>query len=160
MKSLLVIIDLQKQFINQNTEFLLNEINSLIKETKFNEVVFTRFVNSKDNILFKNLNYKGCITEESKKIEIDTENYKVIDKDIYSILTNEFKEYIISNNISKIYLCGIDTECCVLKSALDLFENGYDVYVLKDYCACTHGLDMHNNAIRIIQRNIGNERVV
>ena len=160
MKSLLLIIDLQKSFINENTEMLLNRISDLLNAHKFEEVIFTRFVNSEESIWFKKLNYQECITEESKAIQIDTKNNKIIDKNIYSALGNELKSYIIENEISKIYLCGIDTECCVLKTAFDLFENGYDVYVLKDYCACMKGIERHKNALEILKRNIGYDKII
>ena len=39
----------------------------------------------------------------------------------------------MENHIEQIYLCGIDTDACVFKTALDLFENEYDVYVLEKY---------------------------
>ena len=42
----------------------------------------------------------------------------------------------------------------------DLFELGYNVYVLKDYCVCTHGVERHNNALEILRRNIGKEYIV
>ena len=63
MKSLLLIIDLQKSFINENTEMLLNRISDLLNAHKFEEVIFTRFVNSEESIWFKKLNYQECITE-------------------------------------------------------------------------------------------------
>lgn len=160
MKSLLLIIDLQKSFINKNTEMLLNKISNLLNTNKFEEVVFTRFINSTESIWFKKLNYKECITEESKEIQIETRNKKIIDKTIYSALGNELKLYIKEHDISKIYLCGIDTECCVLKTAFDLFENGYDVYVLKDYCACMKGSQRHENALEILKRNIGYDKIL
>ena len=69
-------------------------------------------------------------------------------------------DYINENKITEIYLCGIDTECCVLKTAFDLFELEYNVYVLKDYCACTHGIEKHNNALEILRRNIGKDYVI
>ena len=47
-----------------------------------------------------------------------------------------------------------------MKTAFDLFENGYNVYVLKDYCACTYGEIRHNNAIEILKRNIGEKYVI
>ena len=138
----------------------MNKIDNLLDTNKFEEVVFTRFINSTDSIWFKKLNYKECITEESKAIQIDTRSKKIIDKTIYSALGYELKLYIKEHNISKIYLCGIDTECCVLKTAFDLFENGYDIYVLKDYCACMHGLKRHENAIEILKRNIGYDKII
>lgn len=160
MKSLLLVIDLQKSFINENTERLISKITKLLDENKFDKVVFTRFINSYDSIWFEKLKYTGCITEESKMLQINNRGYKVIDKKIYSALGSELITYIGENDISKIYLCGIDTECCVLKTAFDLFENAYDVYVLKDYCACMNGNERHNNAIEILQRNIGFNKVI
>ena len=129
-------------------------------ENKYDKVVFIRFVNSVNSIWYTKLNYSECISEESKQIQIDTKNNKVIDKTIYSALNEELKNYIKENMIDKIYLCGIDTECCVLKTAFDLFENEYDVYVLKDYCACMYGIERHNNAIEILKRNIGYDKVI
>lgn len=160
MNSLLLIIDLQDSFINSNTEMVLPKINMLLNENKFDKIVFTRFINSPNSIWFTKLKYTGCITEKSRKIQIETRNNKVIDKQIYSALGTELKTYIEENDISKIYLCGIDTECCVLKTAFDLFENGYDVYVLKDYCACMQGLQRHNNALDILKRTIGYDKII
>ena len=57
-------------------------------------------------------------------------------------------------------LCGIDTEACILKTAFDLFEKEYDVYVLKDYCASTLGVKRHNNAIAILKRNIDEKSII
>ena len=57
-------------------------------------------------------------------------------------------------------MCCIDTEYCVLKTTFDLFENEYDVYVLKDYCACMRGIERHNNATEILKRNIGLNKVM
>jgi len=160
MNTLLIVIDLQKDFINENTKSLVNKIENLISSNKFEKVIFTKFINSNNNICYKRLNYQGCMTEEGQKIVINTNNNVIINKQIYSSLNDELIKYTKENNISKIYLCGIDTECCVLKTAFDLFENNYDVYVLKDYCACTHGINKHNNAIEILKRNIGSDKII
>ena len=157
---LLIVIDLQKAFINKNTFHLESKIESLLNENKYKNVIFTRFVNTEDSIFVNKLNYRECITEDSKQIVINTGNDFVIDKNGYSVLTNQLKEYIDVNNINNIYLCGIDTECCVLKSALDLFEAGYNVYVLKDYCASFYGVIRHENALEILKSNIGKNYVI
>ena len=157
---LLLVIDLQNAFINDNTNHLIKKINNLIHNSRYDNIVFTRFINNNDSIWTKKLNYNECISDESKKIVIDTNNNLVIDKNIYSAFTDKLKKYIIDNNIKNIYLCGIDTECCVLKTALDLFENGYNIYVLKEYCACTRGITRHNNAIEILKSNIGEKYVI
>lgn len=160
MKKLLLVIDVQNAFINDKTKFVLEKINSLILANKFDKVIFTRFINSYENICYKKLNYQGCISENDIQLAIDSKNNKVIDKSIYTAYGEELKEYIADNNIDEIYLCGLETECCVLKTAFDLFENEYNVYVLKDYCACVHGTERHNNAIEILKRNIGKASVI
>lgn len=159
MNTLLLVIDMQKAFINPNTEYLIEKISNLINTNQYNHIVFTRFINTNDSIYVSDLNYYGCIGED-KELVIKPDNHKVIDKKVYSSLNSELKNYIIENNIVKIYLCGINTDCCVLKTAFDLFENEYDFYILKDYCASTNGIEKHNNALEILKRNIGNKRII
>lgn len=158
MNSLLLIIDLQKSFINENTIYVIKNIQKKIKQ--FNHIIFTRFINDYDSICYKKLNYKGCLLEEDKQIVIPVENNMIIDKKIYTAYCDELVKYIKEKNINKIYLCGIDIECCVLKTALDLFENDYEVYIIKDCCACTLGEERKQNAINILLRNIGKESIV
>ena len=160
MRSLLLVIDLQKAFVNGNTNHIIDRINELVNSNEYDKTIFTRFINYSDSIWVSKLNYKECISNDSKQLMIDTKDNLILDKSVYSALTNELKNYIEDYKIDNIYLCGIDTECCILKTALDLFESGYNVYVLKNYCACTHGELRHNNAIEILKRNIGEKYVI
>lgn len=160
MNKLLLVIDLQNDFINENSKDVVEKIKELIESKKYENVVFTKFINSYDSKWYKELNYKGCLTKEGQSIPIEIFNHKVIKKEIYSSLNKELEEYIKQNKVEEIYLCGIDTECCVLKTALDLFENNYNIYILKDYCACTHGIEKHNNALEIIARCIGKNKII
>ena len=61
------------------------------------------------------------------------------------------------NEIEEIHLCGFDTEACVLKTALDFFENNYNVKVLEDYTMSNSGLEYHNWALNILRKLIGKE---
>ena len=158
MNTLLLIIDMQKAFINENTKHIIPKIEEKKKKKTYKNIVFTRFINTPESIYVKDLKYNGCIGND-KELVIDNYNYKVIDKKIYTALNTDLKNYIIENNIDKIYLCGIDTECCILKTALDLFESEYDVYILKNYCASMFGNEHHSNALKILERNIGKNRV-
>lgn len=156
----LVVIDLQKEFINKNTKRAIKEISELIKKDNFDEIIFSQFINSQNNPTYINLAWKGCLTEESQKVCINTESSKIIKKDTYTVLNSEFIDYINKKNIDEIYLCGIDIECCVLTTALNLFENNYNVYVLKKYCYCMSGTRNKRNALEILKRNIGKNRII
>lgn len=160
MKSLLLVIDLQNAFINQNTEKVPSKIEETIASNQYDDVAFTRFVNYEDSLYIKKLNWRGCLSEEDKTIVINTKDYQVFDKSIYSSVTKELIEYIHKNQITEIHLCGINTDCCVLKTALDLFELGYNVSVLENLCGSTYGMERHNQAIDILKRNIGENYVI
>ena len=73
------------------------------------------------------------MNEKYRKIVINTKDYKIIEKRIYTAYNDELKLYIDTNNIKIIYLCGINTDACVFKTALDLFENNFDVKVIDDF---------------------------
>ena len=159
MKKLLLVIDFQEAFINHNTINAKNDIPKLVRSGKFNEILFTRFINSKENPVYKKLNWQGCMDEESRNICMNTNDYNVVDKDTYSAFSESIREYIKDKKIEEIYLCGIDVECCVLATALNLFENNYNVYVLKDYVYCLKGEKRKNNALDILARNIGVQNI-
>ena len=112
-----------------------------------------------DNNFVRDLNYYKCIKDDNK-LAINPKENKVFIKKTYSAFNDDLKKYLTENNINKIYLCGLETDACVLKTALDLFENEYDFYVLKDFCGCTNGKSAHLNAIKILQKNIGEKRVI
>ena len=160
MSKLLLAIDVQKDFINEQTLKTLNKIKRLIDSKKYDIVAFTRFINDEDSIWYKKLNYKGCMTKEGQAIAINTKNNKVFDKNIYTAVNDELKKYIQKNNISKIYLCGFDTDAGVQKTAIDLFEQNYDVYVLKDYCMSHLGKETHDFHINNLARLIGKDRII
>lgn len=160
MNNLLLVIDLQENFINDNTKNVPNSVKKLIDSNITNHIVFTKFINDEKSNFYKVLNYKGCMNEKDRNIVIDTKGYKIIEKRIYSALNEELKLYIDNNNIKTIYLCGIDTDACVLKTALDLFENGFDVKVIED-CSMSHsGIEYHNSAINMLRKLIGNQNVI
>lgn len=50
---ILMIIDMQKGFINENNQFLVDNINNLIKSNKFDKIIATKFINNGEN-------YKNC----------------------------------------------------------------------------------------------------
>lgn len=160
MSSLLLIIDLQKKFINKETKEVIQIIKELLDCKNYDYVAFTKFINDEDSNFYRTLNWKGCITEEDRQIMVDTKDNKIFEKRTYTAFNEEFREYIKDNNIDTIYLCGIDTDACVLKTALDLFENNYNVKVIED-CSMSHsGYKMHESAIDILKKNIGSNNII
>lgn len=160
MNKLLLVIDVQKSFINENTQPYIKEIQKLIESNKYEKVAFTKFINNEESSFYKRLNYNGCMTDEEQCIMLDTKNNKVFEKTIYSAVNKNLIEYIEKNNIGQIYLCGFDTDACIQKTAIDLFEKDYEVYVLKDFCMCNSGRELHDIIINNLKRLIGKDSVI
>ena len=100
------------------------------------------------------------MTKDGQSIAIDIKDNNVFDKKIYTAVNDELKDYIRENDISQIYLCGFDTDECIQKTAIDLFEQNYDVYVPKDYCMSHAGKEIHNLYIQNLSRLIGKNKII
>lgn len=160
MKKLLLVIDVQKEFINEYTGEVLNRIKKLINSKEYDIVAFTRFINDEKSVFYKKLKYRGCMNLEQQEIAIETGKWRVFNKRTYTLVNEEFKNYIKDNKIDEIYICGFDTDACVQKTALDLFEQEYNVFILKDYCMCYRGYELHEATINNLKRLIGRDSII
>lgn len=90
----------------------------------------------------------------------------VLEKSTYGVplclLENELSaEGISLYRDTTVFVVGIDTDACVLKTVLDLFDSNVMVVVVEDCCDTSSSYsDMHECALRIIRRSIGESRVV
>ena len=119
---MLLIIDCQKAFINNYTKEYVNKIKKQLNTKDYSNVVFTIFKNNNKSAFYNLLGYKKCINDDDCKLMIDG-NFTIIEKYTYSSVNIDLIEYISKNSIDEIYLCGFDTDGCILKTAFDLFEN-------------------------------------
>lgn len=151
-------IDLQNGFINNDYNFIKKIEKLLCNE--FDKIIFTRFINKKNSIFEKQLNWSKMIDKKEQEIAINSKDYKVIVKEGYSAITQDFINYIKENNIDTFFLCGLDTDACILKTALDIFELGLTPIVLKKYCKSSGGKKYHKFALDILKRNIGKNNII
>lgn len=159
MKNALVVIDIQNYFVNEKTQNLPKKIANYIRRTKLDYVLFTQFINKKNSNFFKLLNWKKCQDSPDIDIHIDLSEFvnkdNLFSKNSYSIFKSEaLVEFLKKNKIDKLYLCGINTAACVLASAYEAFDLGYDVKVLTNLCASHYGNSFHEAATVIIEKNL------
>ena len=159
MRKLLLVIDCQKAFINNYTKEYVDKIKLLLDKKEYTNTLFTIFKNNKNSPFYNLLDYKGCINNDYCELMINC-NVPVIEKYTYSAVNKEFIEYLFKNNIDEIYMCGFDTDGCVLKTAFDLFEKNIKTYILQDYCMSSGGEKYHNEAIDILKRSIGEHYII
>lgn len=160
---ILLCIDVQNGFVNDNSIDVIKPIIEATNNSNFNYIIATQFINSKKSVYYNRLNWKELIQDSEIEL-VSGLNYNISYKKMgYSSYTTKFKEIIKKYKINKndeIYICGIDTDCCVLFTAIDLFQKGYNVFVIENLCASTGGNNIHENALNILRRNIGRNRVL
>jgi len=157
----LLIIDVQKGFINIHTEGIPRRIEELVNKINFKHIIATKFFN-KDNSNFEILlDWHRMKDDEETSLAINlNKDFKIINKDTYTVCTEEFTEYIKVNNIRRIYIAGLDTDSCILHTAMNLFEQNIEPVILVDMCMSSRGIEFHEYAIKILERSIGKSQIV
>ncbi|KAE8593523.1 hypothetical protein XENTR_v10019175 [Xenopus tropicalis] len=74
--------------------------------------------------------------------ELGADGLKKYEKTSFSMLTPEIEEKLQSiPDLRSIVLCGIETQACIMSTALDLLDKGYDVHVVADACSSRSQVD-------------------
>ena len=139
-------------------KIIARKILELIENNDFDFILFSKFVNDANSNFYKILKWEEC--EESPDIDIHPAMAKFVNKNnvfeklTFSIFKSKMADFFIENNISKIYLCGTDIDACVLSSAYEGFDLGYDIEILKDYSLSNFGSELKSSAIKIIEKNL------
>jgi nicotinamidase-related amidase len=74
-------------------------------------------------------------------------------------MPDELAAYLREQRVERLFLVGIDTDMCVLKIAMDVFDIGIEPLILTDCCASTAGLQAHLAGLAVLSRNIGANRL-
>ncbi len=158
MKTALVVIDVQNYFVNDKTKGLPAKIAAFIENNKFDYVLFTQFVNKENSSFVKLLNWRKCFSSPDIDIHRSLAKYitpeNTFKKTAYSVFKAiGFTDFLKKQNISKLFLCGLDIDSCVLASSYDAFDLGYEVKVLKHLCQSHSGADYDKAASKIIDKS-------
>jgi Amidases related to nicotinamidase len=162
MVSCLLLIDVQNGFVSDKTKHILPRMRRLIKEGNFDHVVATRFVNQKDGPYVRFMGWEKLMSEEETKLIdfVDKSAEKVFKKSIYSAVNAGLLKFAKDNSIDTFYLAGIDTDCCILKTAVDMFEKNMDFKVLLNYSASNGGRKSFNASVTVMNRLVGGDRLI
>ena len=163
MSEPLLIVDVQSGFINPFTHHIPQRIARLIERNEYAPVLFTRFINSTDGPYQRFLDWNSCDSEPETNIvpelELFVEQEFVFSKPGLCGMTDSLANYLQQQHIEKTFIVGIDTDMCVLKIAMDIFDIGIEPIVFTDCCASTAGLQAHLAGLAVLSRNIGAQRL-
>ena len=155
----LLIIDVQKGFINDATRHIPARVADLARH--YDQVIVTRFIN-REGSAHRRLIHWDRFAPGSDDTPLAFEppaGAAMIEKSTYSCVDAAFRARLELIGAEEVHICGIATDNCVLKCAVDLFESGFRPVVLADYCASHAGIEYHRWALKILKRMIGAEQV-
>lgn len=169
-RELLIVVDVQNGFVNRHTSALVEPLSRFVKKwvDQGRPTIFTRFINKEGSQWEQLIHWTRLRTapetdlhpELEEIVKANKRNVQVCDKDKYSSLTDEVRGFLASHQVERVLLCGIATDGCVLKTAVDLFEMGLVPIVLKDLCSSHAGPDVHEAGILLIGRFIGRDQLI
>ena len=158
--SALLIVDVQNGFINSHTAHIVQRVEQLLD--KYEHIFCAKFFNPQDSF-YRTLLHWHEIERGTSDYEFAFEvpqNALVIEKSAYSCVSKSFMQLLKRKGIKQIDLCGLDTEICVTKSAVDLIEGGFVPRVLTHYCASSGGKQYHQWGVEILKRFIGEDQLI
>ena len=158
---LLIIIDMQEGFRYKESMSIIPKL----KETadKFRgKVVFSYFENKNGSKFEKDLKWKKFQNKDEQQIlrEFTYLKAKKFKHNDYTILNKSLLDFISKKHFKTVYLSGIYTDVCIIKTAMDAFDNNISVKVIGNCCTSLHGLNNHKYAIDSLRHIIGKNNVV
>lgn len=158
-RAMLLVVDVQNGFVNEHTRHVVTIINRLIGafSARGEPLAFTRFVNTPDSGYARWIGWTRFMQAPENDLcdALHVGSAPVFIKHGYTAFTPEFESFLRAQRIERLVLCGIATDGCVLKSAVDAFERGIEPVVVTDACASHAGREIHEAGLLLLGRFIG-----
>ena len=136
---LIIAVDIQEKLVN-----MLNDGNQLVKEAQ--KVLKAGDILNLPIIITEQ--YPKGLGDSVEEIKSSVKNAQYIEKNSFSIVNEDnILNLIKKYNKKQIIIFGIETHICVLQSAIDLLNNGFEVFVVRNASA-SRNINEHNAAIR------------
>ncbi|MER7840268.1 cysteine hydrolase [Streptomyces sp. NPDC096040] len=166
-KAVLIVVDAQNGFIREPSKPVIPVIADLVSRWQENggDVVFTRYLNYPGSPFERMIHWTAL--QDSPQTDIVSDLLPlarrataVLDKTIYSLFSDEGAELVEQHGWTDLYICGIATESCVLKTAVDAFERDLTPWLLEDASASHAGSAVHDAGILVASRFIGVDQII
>lgn len=166
MKNILLVVDIQNGFIvNEMTRDTLRRVEELLHASVFDAVIATKYMNYPGSPIIELMGWDLLLTEEEQALagSVGSCADRIVTKTQYSSvnesLIRTLKELNRGSLPEYLFVLGVDTECCVLSTAIDLFEAGIRPIVLSAYCGSSGGEAYHNAGILSLHHLIGENNI-
>lgn len=161
-KKILMIIDPQQGFKNKDTQKALKKIDSIVDY--FDIALVSTFYNPEKS-LHKELlhwnNFSKAKDEKYFKLAIKpNKKFKIFKTHTYGKIIGKVKLYLKLRGVKTVYICGLQTDVAVYKTALDLFDMGIKPVIISDACGSCRGKTNHDMGLKMAKRQLGEDQVL
>jgi nicotinamidase-related amidase len=164
--AVLVVIDMQNGFVNEHSAHAVPAVVRLVERwtAAGRAVVFTRYRNYPGSPFERFFDWTRLREAPETSLVPELAGYAagrwVVDKVGYSLFTARAVELVRGEGWTDLVFCGIATESCVLKSAVDAFERGFAPWIVTDATASDAGAAVHEAGLTVARRLIGRGQLV
>ena len=159
-KGIMLAVDMQNGFLTtpETEEVLANVVDNA---DLFDQVWATRFFNRNPNFS-RQVNWDEMVSGSETELDpsLTPVVSKTFDKPSYSPPADDLIQALKNEGITTVAVTGVDTDACVMDTALELFDAGIETYVVSDGSASSGGTEFHEAGIKLLERNIGEDYVV
>jgi nicotinamidase-related amidase len=165
-RPVLVVTDMQNGFVREQSAYVVPVIVELVRrwQQAGGDTLFTRYLNYPGSPFERFFGWRRLQSAPETDIVPELLPYLdygvMLDKTIYSPFTPEGEELFKRHGWTKVYFCGIATESCVLKGAVDAFERNLTPYLISDASASHAGPEAHAAGLLVARRFIGPGQVI
>jgi nicotinamidase-related amidase len=157
----LLIIDVQRAFLNEHTQHIASLIRQHLEahSHEYNLIAFTVFQNREDSLFHTWHGYKGCMGSPDTDIAGELAEFatpeNVFSKAGFSALSSlELLDILRTQRIGSVSLAGLDTDACILATAMDAMDHNIRPRVLLHLCASSAGPEGHRQGLEILGRSV------
>ena len=160
---LLLIIDAQEGFMNEENRKITNDIIEHVKNEEYNLIIATRFINKIDSLYNKD-SYRREITMLSSKAKLVEGIGELADitimKSTYTALTTDLDKLLKKNEVKEVYLSGFNIESSIIATAFGLFDEDIKPIILSKLCGTMREDTFKQNALMILGNTIGKDNIL
>ena len=132
----LVVIDVQKGYMKPEYAGLPDRIRKHIDHSGYDHILFGKFMNQKGSNFVRLLGQDNFYDPEETNIVPELADLAVpertFERTAYSLFkSSKFRAYLEGEGIRRMDLCGLVADSCVLATAFEGFDLGYEMRVLR-----------------------------
>ncbi|MBQ1062148.1 cysteine hydrolase [Micromonospora sp. C41] len=165
-RPVLVVTDMQNGFVREQSAHIVPVVVDLVRrwQAAGGDTLFTRYLNYPGSPFERFFGWRRLQSSPDTDIVPEllpyAERGATLDKKIYSPFTPEGARLVERRGWKELYFCGIATESCVLKGAVDAFERGLTPWLIADASASHAGTAAHDAGLLVARRFIGPKQVI